>query len=153
MVYGPQSRRRGHHGKTFTAPYQFKLIIPPQPSPRVAIVKFRHGIRQGIHGRISRDGVREYHAFGIISESPESSCHYMIVGVQGDWTSGIAKDPPKVLYTRKLRVCTFFPFRISQSYFLLAGWSSLPRPTIPSRNYDLYRLWHRWCSFYLSSTG
>lgn len=81
--------------------------LSSQPSPRVAIVKFQRGIQQGLLGRISRDGIREYHGFGIISEGVESGCHYMIVGVQGDWTRGIVNDPPKVLYTREMKVRGF----------------------------------------------
>ena len=38
-----------------------------QPSPKVAIVRFRRGMQQGLLGRISRSAVKEYHAFGIIS--------------------------------------------------------------------------------------
>lgn len=73
------------------------------PSPRVAIVKFDRGIQQGLLGRVSRDGLREYHAFGIISEGIESGCHYMIVGAQGDWTRRLVNDPPKYLYTREMK--------------------------------------------------
>lgn len=77
------------------------------PSPRVAVIKFQKGIQQGLLGRISRSAATEYHGFGIISEGIESSCHYMIVGVQGDWTRGLVADPPKYLYTREMKVRTF----------------------------------------------
>ncbi|KAJ3536261.1 hypothetical protein NM688_g6862 [Phlebia brevispora] len=73
------------------------------PSPRTAIVKFQRGIQQGLLGRISRSALLEYHGFGIISEGIESNCHYMIVGVQGDWTRSIANDPPKYLWTREMK--------------------------------------------------
>jgi hypothetical protein len=79
--------------------------LSSQPSARVAIVKFKRGIQQGMLGRISRDGIREYHGFGIISGGVKSGCHYIIVGVQGDWTRGIVNDPPKALYTREMKVC------------------------------------------------
>ena len=39
----------------------------PQPSPKVAVLRFRRGMQQGLLGRISRSAVKEYHAFGIIS--------------------------------------------------------------------------------------
>ena len=42
-------------------------LINVQPSPKVAIVRFRRGMQQGLLGRISRSAVKEYHAFGIIS--------------------------------------------------------------------------------------
>lgn len=79
-----------------------------QPSPRTAIVKFQRGIQQGLLGRISRTAVMEYHGFGIISEGIDSGCHYMIVGVQGDWTRSIANDPPKYLWTRQMKVSLRF---------------------------------------------
>ena len=46
----------------------------------------------------------EYHGFGIISEGIESNAHYIIAGVQGDWTRGLVADPPKFLYTREMKV-------------------------------------------------
>lgn len=45
----------------------------------------------------------EYHAFGIISEGRKASCHYMICGVQGDFTKGLVEDPPKMVWTRELK--------------------------------------------------
>ncbi|RBQ68299.1 hypothetical protein VDGD_21599 [Verticillium dahliae] len=45
----------------------------------------------------------EYHAFGIISEGRKSGCHYMICGVQGDFTKGLVADPPKTVWTRELK--------------------------------------------------
>ena len=41
--------------------------VHPQPSPKVAVVRFKRGMQQGLLGRISRSAVKEYHAFGIIS--------------------------------------------------------------------------------------
>lgn len=45
----------------------------------------------------------EYHAFGIISEGRKSPCHYMICGVQGDFTKTLVDDPPKAVWTRELK--------------------------------------------------
>lgn len=84
------------------------MLISHQPSPRTAVVKLQRGIQQGLLGRISRSSVMEYHGFGIISEGVESGCHYMIVGVQGDWTRSIANDPPKYIWTRQMKVRSFF---------------------------------------------
>jgi hypothetical protein len=39
----------------------------PQPSSKVAIIRFKRGMQQGLLGRISRSSIMEYHAFGIIS--------------------------------------------------------------------------------------
>ena len=77
---------------------------PSQPSPKVAIIKFQRGIQQGLLGRISLSAVMEYHGFGIISEGTSSNCHYMIAGVQGDWTRRIVADPPTHLWTRQFKV-------------------------------------------------
>ncbi|THG96727.1 hypothetical protein EW026_g5154 [Hermanssonia centrifuga] len=74
-----------------------------QPSPRVAVIKFQRGIQQGLLGRISRTATMEYHGFGIISEGVNSGCHYIIAGVQGDWTRGLVNDPPKQLWTREMK--------------------------------------------------
>ncbi|KAG7150392.1 Adenylate-forming reductase like protein [Verticillium longisporum] len=73
------------------------------PSPKVAILKFKRGMQQGLLGRISRTSIMEYHAFGIISEGRKSGCHYMICGVQGDFTKGLVADPPKTVWTRELK--------------------------------------------------
>ncbi|KIK59691.1 hypothetical protein GYMLUDRAFT_651800 [Collybiopsis luxurians FD-317 M1] len=73
------------------------------PSPKVAIIRFERGMQQGLLGRISRSSVLEYHAFGIISEGPHAKYHYMIAGVQGDFTRSLVIDPPKSLWTRELK--------------------------------------------------
>ncbi|TAQ87054.1 hypothetical protein B7494_g4623 [Chlorociboria aeruginascens] len=73
------------------------------PSPKVAILRFERGIQQGLLGRISRTSVMEYHAFGIISEGRKSPYHYMICGVQGDFTETLVADPPKAVWTRELK--------------------------------------------------
>lgn len=65
----------------------------------------------------------EYHAFGIISCVPSSfdrippvptlflsregthaKYHYLIVGVQGDFTKSLVVNPPTHLWTRELKV-------------------------------------------------
>jgi len=73
------------------------------PSPKVAIVRFKRGMQQGLLGRISRSAVKEYHAFGIISEGTHAKYHYMICGVQGDFTRSLVNDPPRTLWTRELK--------------------------------------------------
>ncbi|KAL2151690.1 hypothetical protein VTH82DRAFT_6788 [Thermothelomyces myriococcoides] len=73
------------------------------PSPKVAVIKFQRGMQQGLLGRISRSSIMEYHAFGIISEGRKSGCHYMICGVQGDFTRNLVANPPKTLWTRELK--------------------------------------------------
>ncbi|ORX98370.1 hypothetical protein BCR34DRAFT_640930 [Clohesyomyces aquaticus] len=73
------------------------------PSPKVAVLKFNRGMQQGLLGRISRTAMMEYHAFGTISEGRSSNCHYMICGVQGDFTKGLVANPPKMIWTRELK--------------------------------------------------
>ncbi|KAK3989023.1 hypothetical protein QBC44DRAFT_370394 [Cladorrhinum sp. PSN332] len=73
------------------------------PSPRVAVLRFNRGMQQGLLGRISRTSIMEYHAFGIISEGRKSKHHYMICGVQGDFTQELVNNPPKTVWTRELK--------------------------------------------------
>ncbi|KAL1654096.1 hypothetical protein SLS61_003502 [Didymella pomorum] len=73
------------------------------PSPKVAVLKFERGMQQGLLGRISRTSVMEYHAFGIISEGRKATHHYMICGVQGDFTKNLVANPPKTVWTRQLK--------------------------------------------------
>ena len=54
----------------------------------------------------------EYHAFGIISEGLNSPHHYMICGVQGDFTKTLVDDPPKFVWTRELK---FGMYTLSES--------------------------------------
>ncbi|KAF9268705.1 hypothetical protein L218DRAFT_994533 [Marasmius fiardii PR-910] len=73
------------------------------PSPKVVILKFERGMQQGLLARISRSSIMEYHAFGIISEGVNSGKHYLICGVQGDFTRGLVDNPPTYIWTRQLK--------------------------------------------------
>ncbi|KAG8793830.1 hypothetical protein FRC12_001460 [Ceratobasidium sp. 428] len=87
-------------------PWSFTRRVPVHveiPSPKVAVLRFDRGMQQGLLGRISRSSILEYHAFGIISEGTHSPYHYMVCGVQGDFTRGLVEDPPKYLWTRELK--------------------------------------------------
>ncbi|EJD52904.1 hypothetical protein AURDEDRAFT_157458 [Auricularia subglabra TFB-10046 SS5] len=87
-------------------PWIFVREVPVDieiPSPKVAIVRFERGMQQGLLGRVSRSSIMEYHAFGIISEGTHAKYHYMICGVQGDFTRSLVNDPPKTLWTRELK--------------------------------------------------
>jgi len=74
------------------------------PSPKVAVLRFNRGMQQGLLARISRTPIWEYHAFGTISEGKKSGCHYLICGVQGDFTKGLVNDMPNRIWTRELKV-------------------------------------------------
>ncbi|KAH9967889.1 hypothetical protein BC827DRAFT_454625 [Russula dissimulans] len=73
------------------------------PSPKVAILRFKRGMQQGLLGRISRTAIMEYHAFGIVSEGTHAKYHYMICGVQGNFTRALVNDPPQAIWTRELK--------------------------------------------------
>ncbi|KAI0776316.1 hypothetical protein BD413DRAFT_265362 [Trametes elegans] len=73
------------------------------PSPKVAILRFERGMQQGLLSRISRSSIMEYHAFGIVSEGPHAKYHYLICGVQGDFTRSLVDEPPTHLWTRQLK--------------------------------------------------
>lgn len=73
------------------------------PSPKVAVLRFERGMQQGLLARISRSSIMEYHAFGIISEGKKSAEHYLICGVQGDFTRSLVENPPKYIWTRQLK--------------------------------------------------
>ncbi|KAI0665659.1 hypothetical protein C8Q78DRAFT_545049 [Trametes maxima] len=73
------------------------------PSPKVAILRFERGMQQGLLSRISRSSIMEYHAFGIVSEGPHAKYHYLICGVQGDFTRSLVHEPPTHIWTRQLK--------------------------------------------------
>lgn len=73
------------------------------PSPKVAVLRFERGMQQGLLARISRSSIMEYHAFGIISEGTHAKYHYLICGVQGDFTRSLVNDPPTHIWTRQLK--------------------------------------------------
>ncbi|KAI0034700.1 hypothetical protein K488DRAFT_44911 [Vararia minispora EC-137] len=73
------------------------------PSPKVAVIRFKRGMQQGLLARIARSSIMEYHAFGIISEGTHAKYHYLICGVQGDFTRKLVSDPPTHLWTRELK--------------------------------------------------
>lgn len=58
----------------------------------------------------------EYHAFGIISEGRHAKHHYMICGVQGDFTKSLVDNPPKTVWTRELKFGTSHPHSPSPSH-------------------------------------
>ncbi|KAF9788477.1 hypothetical protein BJ322DRAFT_1106467 [Thelephora terrestris] len=73
------------------------------PSPKVAIIRFERGLQQGLLARISRSSVLEYHAFGTVSEGKHAQYHYLVCGVQGDFTRDLVNNPPTHLWTRQLK--------------------------------------------------
>ncbi|KAJ7736857.1 hypothetical protein B0H16DRAFT_1762966 [Mycena metata] len=78
-------------------------VVVEIPSPKVAIIRFERGMQQGLLARISRGSMLEYHAFGVVSKGPQSTEHYLICGVQGDFTQALVDNPPRFLWTRQLK--------------------------------------------------
>lgn len=74
-----------------------------QPSPKVVILRFKRGMQQGLLARIGHSSILEYHAFGTVSEGKTSPYHYLICGVQGDFTKGLVDNPPKHMWTRQVK--------------------------------------------------
>lgn len=83
-------------------------VVVEIPSPKVAVIRFDRGMQQGLLGRISRTSIMEYHAFGIISEGRKAKHHYMICGVQGDFTKELVANIPKTVWTRELKFGKLF---------------------------------------------
>ncbi|KAJ7846257.1 hypothetical protein B0H14DRAFT_3086316 [Mycena olivaceomarginata] len=81
----------------------FVPVVIEVPSPKVAIIRFERGMQQGLLARISRGSHLEYHAFGTISTGRQSDEHYLICGVQGDFTQSLVENPPTHLWTRQLK--------------------------------------------------
>lgn len=69
-------------------------------SKKATVVKVPGGLTSGVHTRISRGGLKEWHIFGSISEGKHSSCHYIVAAVQGEFTGALNLDQPTRLYTK-----------------------------------------------------
>ncbi|KAJ7502937.1 hypothetical protein B0H11DRAFT_2223042 [Mycena galericulata] len=78
-------------------------VVVEVPSAKVAVIRFERGMQQGLLARISRGSILEYHAFGIISKGRQSQEHFLICGVQGDFTQALVDHPPTHLWTRQLK--------------------------------------------------
>jgi len=78
-------------------------VVVEIPSSKVVVLRFARGMQQGLLARISRGSVWEYHAFGIISQGKHAKEHFLICGVQGDFTRGLVNNPPKRLWTREMK--------------------------------------------------
>ncbi|KAG0151580.1 hypothetical protein CROQUDRAFT_36595 [Cronartium quercuum f. sp. fusiforme G11] len=70
-------------------------------SQKATVVKCPGGLTSGLHSRISRGGLQEWHIFGTISEGKHADCHYLVAAVQGDFTRNLNLEQPTRLYTKK----------------------------------------------------
>ncbi|KAJ7686465.1 hypothetical protein B0H17DRAFT_1160595 [Mycena rosella] len=79
------------------------LVFVEAPSPKVTVICFEYRMQQGLLARVSRGSILEYHAFGIIFKGRESQEHFLICGVQGDFTQNRVKNPPTHFLTCQLK--------------------------------------------------
>lgn len=156
----------------------FVCLITVQPSPKVAVLRFERGMQQGLLARISRSSIMEYHAFGIIShvhspkmssstlslillifrEGKKSDRHFLICGVQGDFTRNLVDNPPKYIWTRQLKVKRAFNIFLRRDINLNENLFSVPVRwgfeyilLIQSGNPNLYRYRSWRCVINMSS--
>ncbi|KAJ7569249.1 hypothetical protein O6H91_01G068500 [Diphasiastrum complanatum] len=63
-----------------------------------SLLNFSGGMKPGILARISRSPLKEWHAFGIISDGKKR--HTILAGAVGDFTKGLVEDPPSHIWVR-----------------------------------------------------
>ncbi|KAG0140174.1 hypothetical protein CROQUDRAFT_665539 [Cronartium quercuum f. sp. fusiforme G11] len=74
-------------------------------SKTASVIRVPGGLTSGLHTRISRGGLREWHIFGSISEGKTADCHYVVAAVQGNFTRSLNTDRPAKLYTKRWKPC------------------------------------------------
>ncbi|EGG11302.1 uncharacterized protein MELLADRAFT_59415 [Melampsora larici-populina 98AG31] len=74
-------------------------------SSKASVLRMPGGLTSGLHTRISRGGLREWHIFGSISEGRNATCHYLVIAVQGDFTRSLNENTPEHLYTKTFKPC------------------------------------------------
>ncbi|EGG05620.1 uncharacterized protein MELLADRAFT_87894 [Melampsora larici-populina 98AG31] len=79
------------------------------PSSKASVIRVPGGLTSGVHTRVSRGGLREWHIFGSVSEGRNSDCHYIVMAVQGGFTRAMNRDQPAKLYTKTWKVWQFVP--------------------------------------------
>ncbi|CAE6420125.1 unnamed protein product [Rhizoctonia solani] len=120
-------------------PWTYTRKVPVHieiPSQKTAVLRFDRGMQQGVLGRISRSAILEYHVFGLISEGKDAKYHYMVCGVQGDFTRALVNDMPTHIWTREVKVSEHNNHEVCRSRKYLNSLSSW--------NQNLYRHWN-WC--------
>ncbi|WAR56364.1 hypothetical protein PtB15_7B212 [Puccinia triticina] len=75
------------------------------PSNKASVIRVPGGLTSGLHTRVSRGGLREWHIFGAVSEGKHADCHYIVMAVQGGFTRAINKEQPETLYTKTWKPC------------------------------------------------
>ncbi|KAH9454101.1 hypothetical protein Pst134EA_013195 [Puccinia striiformis f. sp. tritici] len=75
------------------------------PSAKASVIRVPGGLTSGLHTRVSRGGLKEWHIFGSISEGKHADCHYIVMAVQGGFTRAMNKEQPETLYTKTWKPC------------------------------------------------
>ncbi|KAH9818806.1 hypothetical protein DFH28DRAFT_92024 [Melampsora americana] len=70
-----------------------------------SVIRVPGGLTSGLHTRISRGGLKEWHIFGSISEGKHADCHYIVAAVQGKFTRSLNTERPEKLYTKRWKPC------------------------------------------------
>jgi hypothetical protein len=47
--------------------------------------------------------MRSHFTYIFLREGTDAECHYLVAGVQGDFTKSLVNDPPKYLWTRSIK--------------------------------------------------
>ncbi|KAI8448657.1 hypothetical protein BY996DRAFT_8388018 [Phakopsora pachyrhizi] len=74
-------------------------------SDKASVIRVPGGLTSGLHTRISKGGLQEWHIFGSISEGKHSECHYIVIAVQGKFTKMLNVEKPQKLYTKTWKPC------------------------------------------------
>ncbi|KAJ3338540.1 hypothetical protein HDU93_009388 [Gonapodya sp. JEL0774] len=118
--------------------------VMPGPNGKAAVLKFDGPVGNGLLGRLARgSGLSQWHAFGIVGEGPKADCHYMVVGVQGGWTSALVHDPPSHLYTRTVRFAGISRLvrMFTRAVAICTGSGIGASLSIPMQNDNVFLIW------------
>ncbi|CAH7677647.1 hypothetical protein BY996DRAFT_4573085 [Phakopsora pachyrhizi] len=74
-------------------------------SEKASVIRLPGGLTSGLHTRISKGGLQEWHIFGSISEGKHADCHYVVAAVQGEFTKMLNTEKPQMLYTKTWKPC------------------------------------------------
>ncbi|MBW0461049.1 hypothetical protein O181_000764 [Austropuccinia psidii MF-1] len=74
-------------------------------SEKASVIRVPGGLTSGLHTRISKGGLREWHIFGSISVGRKAKYHYVVAAVQGEFTKMLNVEKPTILYTKRWKPC------------------------------------------------
>ena len=110
--------------RTFFIPFILSPLLPsshPSLPFECHLLLLDRGLTQMVRYRIAPDRL-----------SKNADCHYMICGVQGDFTKALVSDPPKFLWTREIKVCFLECFRSKMILILVVTSLAPSLPAYPT---------------------